>query len=95
MQAKVQLHVTTHGGDIQAQDVLIEQDSDDLPHPRLSFATSFLQHIISDHYPSLHVGDQFKENTLNFTFLIQHVHITLTTDHSGEKRVIVTGMLMD
>lgn len=95
MQAIIQLHVTTRSGNIAAGDVLIEQDSGETPHPRLSFAKVFLQHIVSDHYPAIHVGDQYRENTLNFTFLVRHVHITLKSDHSGEKKVTVTGMLVD
>jgi len=95
MQAKIQLRAITSGGDIQAGNVLIEQDPDLPAHPRLSFARTFLQHIIADHYPSLHVGDEYKENTLNFTFQLLHIHLTLAPGHSGEKSVTVTGILLD
>lgn len=95
MQSKIQLHAMTMGGDINTQAVLIEECDSDSPHPRLSFARPFLQHIIADNYPTLHVGDQYKENTLNFTFQILHVHISMPDQHSSAKKVVVTGLLLD
>ena len=97
MQSRINLHATTSGGDIQDGEVLIEENKNDNPleNPRLAFARRFLQHILADHYPLLHVGDTYREDTLRFSFVIQHVHITLSTVVPGEKRVIVTGILSD
>jgi hypothetical protein len=95
MEAKLQLFALTRSGDVRAEDVLIEEDPSVPKHPRLGFARRFLQHIVSDNYPAIHIGDQFKENTLLFTFKILHVHITRADQYAGEKRVVVTGMLID
>lgn len=95
MQATVQLHCTTRGGNVHPQDVFIDEANKESPHPRLRFARSFLQHVLCDHYPSIHAGDQYRENTLKFTFQIQHVHITMAPEIQGEKRVIITGLLLD
>lgn len=95
MQATIQLKTITRNRDVYPADVFIEQQDSEPAHPRLGFARAFLQHILSDHYPALHVGDQFKENTLLFTFSIQHIHITAHNPYDGEKRIIVTGVLQD
>ena len=95
MQEIIQLRAVTHHGDIEAQDVIIEQCGSAAGHPRLSFAQRFLQQILSDHYPLLQAGNEYKETTLNFTFRLQHVHITLAEEFRGEKRVVVTGLLLD
>ena len=95
MEAKLQLFALTKAGDIHPEDVLIEEEPGDTKHPRLGFATRFLQHIVSDNYPTIHIGDQFKENTLLFTFKVQQVHITRAGEYAGENRVVVKGILVD
>jgi len=95
MQAIIQLRTVTRNQEIHPDEVVVKQQQDGPVHPRLGFARSFLQHILSDHYPALQVGDQFKENTLLFTFLIQEVHITAHSEYNSEKKIIVTGLLQD
>lgn len=97
MEAKLQLYALTKGSEVHPEDVLITEDPNEPKHPRLGFAKRFLQHIVADNYPMLHEGDQFKENTLLFTFKVQHVHITRAGDYefAVEKRIVVTGILID
>ena len=95
MEAELHLFALTRKGDIDPENVVIEQDPTESKHPRLGFAKRFLQHIVSDNYPAIRKGDQFKENTLLFTFEVRHVHITPADDYAGEKRIVVTGVLVD
>lgn len=92
METIIQLLTVTTGGNIQASRVEIEEAVVDAANPRLRFARKFLQSTLCDHYPVLHPGDSFKEESLLFSFTVRHVHITRVPQLAGEKRVVITGV---
>ena len=95
MEVLIQLHTTTLGGDIHPDNIIISEAPDSHLNPRMGFFQKFLCGVLARHYPALHSGEVYKEDHLNCTFKVHHLHVTMDSLRQGEKRVILTGTLTD